>query len=41
MIIGVCSYGNTGSGAVFDLLKEYEELEVLARTGADFEFKFT
>ena len=41
MIIGVCSYGNTGSGAVFDLLKEYDELEVLARTGADFEFKFT
>lgn len=41
MIIGVCSFGNTGSGAVFDLLKEYDELEVLARNGADFEFKFT
>ena len=41
MIIGVCSYGNTGSGAVFDLLKEYDELEVMAREGADFEFKFT
>lgn len=41
MIIGVCSYGNTGSGAVFDLLKEYDELEVIARNGADFEFKFT
>ena len=41
MIIGVCSYGNTGSGAVFDLLKEYDELEVVAREGSDFEFKFT
>lgn len=41
MIIGVCSYGNTGSGAVFDLLKEYDDFELLAKEGADFEFKFT
>lgn len=41
MVIGVCSYGNTGSGALFDMLKEYSELEVLDKEGADFEFKFT
>lgn len=28
MIVGVCGYGYTGSGAVVDLLKEYEECNV-------------
>ena len=37
MIIGVCGLGYTGSGAVQDLLKEYEEIEDL--TG-DYEFGF-
>ncbi len=34
MIVGVCGYGYTGSGAVIDLLKEYAECNVFD----DFEF---
>lgn len=34
MIVGVCGYGYTGSGAVLDLLKEYSECNVFD----DFEF---
>ena len=37
MTVGVCGYGYTGSGAVIDLLKEYEECSVCD----DFEFCFT
>lgn len=37
MIIGICGYGYTGSGAILDLLKEYEECCVLD----SFEFVFT
>lgn len=29
MVVGVCGYGYTGSGAVVDLLKEYEENQVI------------
>lgn len=38
MIIGVCSYGGTGSSAVVDLLKEYKELQVLGN--AEFQYAF-
>lgn len=38
MIIGVCSYGGTGSSAVVDLLKEYNELQVLGN--AEFQYAF-
>lgn len=31
MIIGICGYGYTGSSAIVDLLKEYEELDVLVK----------
>ena len=37
MIIGACGYAATGSGAVFDFLKEFDELQV----GNDAEFKYT
>lgn len=37
MIIGVCGYGYTGSGAVIDLLKEYDDVSV----NDDFEFTLT
>lgn len=37
MVIGACGYAATGSGAVFDFLKEFDELQV----GNDAEFKFT
>lgn len=37
MVIGACGYAATGSGAVFDFLKEFEELQV----GNDAEFKYT
>ena len=37
MIIGACGYAATGSSAVFDFLKEFEELQV----GNDAEFKYT
>lgn len=37
MVVGVCGYGYTGSGAVIDLLTEYEECSV----NDDFEFCFT
>lgn len=36
MIAGVCGYGFTGSGAVLDLLQEFDEVAV----GQDFEFSF-
>lgn len=38
MIIGICSYGGTGSSAVVDLLKEYKELQVLGN--AEFQYSF-
>lgn len=38
MIIGICSYGGTGSSAVVDLLKEYNELQVLGN--AEFQYAF-
>lgn len=31
MVIGVSGYGYTGSSAIVDLLKEYEELDVLTK----------
>ena len=31
MIIGICGYGYTGSSAIVDLLKEYDELDVLVK----------
>lgn len=37
VVIGVCGYGYTGSGAVIDLLKEYETIKVFD----DFEFTIT
>lgn len=37
MIVGICGYGYTGSGAVIDLLKEYDECSIID----DFEFCFT
>lgn len=37
MIIGACGYAATGSGAVFDFLKEFPELQI----GNDAEFKYT
>lgn len=37
MIIGACGYAATGSGAVFDFLKEFAELQI----GNDAEFKYT
>lgn len=37
MVIGACGYAATGSGAVFDFLKEFPELQM----GNDAEFKYT
>ncbi|MCR5090214.1 MAG: hypothetical protein K6C08_11980 [Oscillospiraceae bacterium] len=37
MIIGICGYGFTGSGAVIDLMKEYDDVQV----NDDFEFTLT
>lgn len=37
MIVGVCGFGYSGSGALIDLLKEYEETQVID----DFEFYIT
>lgn len=37
MVIGICGYGYTGSSAIVDLLKEYEELDVLVK---DFSYTF-
>ena len=37
MVIGICGYGYTGSGAVIDLLKEYKDIQV----SDDFEFALT
>lgn len=37
MVIGICGYGATGSGAVIDLLKEFSNIQVLA----DVEFKYS
>lgn len=38
MIVGVCGYGATGSGAVVALLKEYDELQVFDK--AEFQYAF-
>lgn len=38
-MIGVCGYGFTGSGAVVDLLKEYEELHVIS--GMEFSLPYS
>lgn len=40
MIIGICGYGYTGSSAIVDLLKEYEELDVLVKNFS-YTFEFT
>ena len=37
MIVGVCGFGWSGSGAVFDLLREYEDVDILDKNGRDFE----
>lgn len=37
MIIGACGYGATGSGAIFDFLREFNEIQVKS----DAEFKYT
>ena len=36
MIFGICGYGATGSGAVIDLFREYENLQLIS----DCEFKY-
>lgn len=38
MVLGICGYTYTGSGAYIDLLKEYREVELL--TEDDFEFSY-
>ena len=38
MIIGVCGYGYTGTGAVFSLLKEYSDVKCLPGGRDDIEF---
>lgn len=40
MIVGVCGLGWTGSGAVKDLLSEYNEIYNLCGNGIDYEFSF-
>lgn len=37
MIIGACGYGATGSGALFDFLREFDEIQVKSEA----EFKYT
>ena len=38
MIIGICGYGFTGTGAVFSLLKEYSRIRCLPGKRDDIEF---
>ena len=39
MIVGACGFGGTGSSAVKDLLKEFENIQVLDRAESMFAFK--
>jgi hypothetical protein len=39
MIIGACGYGGTGSSAIKDFLKEFENVQVLDRAESQFAFK--
>ena len=39
MIVGVCGYGYSGSGAVLDLLKEYDEVYVADKMEFSFPYK--
>jgi hypothetical protein len=39
MIIGACGYGGTGSSAIKDFLKEFEDVQVLDRAESMFAFK--
>ena len=41
MIIGVCGYGYSGSGAVFSLLSEFSKVHVYAPNRNDFEFNIS